>query len=84
MRRIKAQLGELESQIMQILWSGGAFTAEAVRERLDRGLKEATVRTVLRRLQAGAAGQRDAGTMASRRQGSSMMAGRSRRRRSRK
>lgn len=36
---------------MRIIWSRDALSAEAVREKLDRGLKEATVRTVLRRLE---------------------------------
>lgn len=36
---------------MQLVWTHGPLTAEAVRERVDRGLKEATVRTVLRRLE---------------------------------
>lgn len=36
---------------MQLVWSGGPVTAETVRERLTRTLKESTVRTVLRRLE---------------------------------
>ena len=44
-------LGELEREVMQLVWSGGEVTAEAIRERLDRKLKESTVRTVLRRLE---------------------------------
>jgi predicted transcriptional regulator len=36
---------------MQLVWADGAVTAEAVRERLSRPLKESTVRTVLRRLE---------------------------------
>jgi BlaI family transcriptional regulator, penicillinase repressor len=51
MRKAKAELGELERQVMQIVWSHGPLSAEAVRERVDRALKEATVRTVLRRLE---------------------------------
>jgi BlaI family penicillinase repressor len=51
MKKAKAELGELERQVMQIVWSHGPLNAEAVRERVDRGLKEATVRTVLRRLE---------------------------------
>ena len=51
MRKSKAELGELERQVMQIVWSQGPLSAEAVRERVDRGLNEATVRTVLRRLE---------------------------------
>jgi predicted transcriptional regulator len=34
-----------------LLWQHGASTAESVRTRLDRPLKESTVRTVLRRLE---------------------------------
>jgi BlaI family penicillinase repressor len=44
-------LGELEREVMQLVWAHGAVTAELVRERLDRRLKESTVRTVLRRLE---------------------------------
>ena len=36
---------------MKIVWSHDAVSAENVREQLGRGLKEATVRTVLRRLE---------------------------------
>jgi predicted transcriptional regulator len=36
---------------MQLVWADGPLTAEAVRERLSRRLKESTVRTVLRRLE---------------------------------
>ena len=36
---------------MQLVWASGPITAEAVRERLQRPLKESTVRTVLRRLE---------------------------------
>jgi predicted transcriptional regulator len=44
-------LGELEAEVLRLLWQHGASTAEAVRTRLDRSLKESTVRTVLRRLE---------------------------------
>jgi BlaI family transcriptional regulator, penicillinase repressor len=44
-------LGDLERTVMQLIWAGGPLTAEAVRERLPRPLKESTVRTVLRRLE---------------------------------
>ena len=44
-------LGELEHRVMQIVWSHGPVTAETVRERLAKPLKESTVRTVLRRLE---------------------------------
>ena len=51
MKPTKSQLGELERAVMKIVWSQEALSAEAVREKLDRPLKEATVRTVLRRLE---------------------------------
>ena len=44
-------LGELEHEVMQLVWANGRITAEAVREQLSRPLKESTVRTVLRRLE---------------------------------
>ena len=46
-----ADLGELEREVMQLVWSGGEVTAESIREQLDRNPKESTVRTVLRRLE---------------------------------
>ena len=44
-------LGDLEREVMQLVWSKGPVTAETVREQLARRLKESTVRTVLRRLE---------------------------------
>jgi BlaI family penicillinase repressor len=44
-------LGELEREVMRLVWAHGPISAELVRERLDRRLKESTVRTVLRRLE---------------------------------
>lgn len=44
-------LGDLEREVMQLVWANAPVTAEAVRERLKRPLKESTVRTVLRRLE---------------------------------
>ena len=44
-------LGELEHEVMQLVWARGSITAEQVREELQRPLKESTVRTVLRRLE---------------------------------
>ena len=44
-------LGELEREVMQFVWSNGPVTAERVRENLSKPLKESTVRTVLRRLE---------------------------------
>ena len=45
------ELGDLEREVMQLVWAHGPVTAEAVRERLSKPLKESTVRTVLRRLE---------------------------------
>jgi len=44
-------LGDIEREVMQLVWANGRVTAEAVREKLERRLKESTVRTVLRRLE---------------------------------
>jgi BlaI family transcriptional regulator, penicillinase repressor len=44
-------LGDLEREVMQLIWANGSLTAETVREKLARRLKESTVRTVLRRLE---------------------------------
>ena len=46
-----AELGELERDILSIVWRLGEATAEQVREGLDRPLKDSTIRTVLRRLE---------------------------------
>jgi BlaI family transcriptional regulator, penicillinase repressor len=51
MKAPKSELGELERAVMKIMWSHESLTAELVREKLPRPLKEATVRTVLRRLE---------------------------------
>jgi len=44
-------LGDLELEVMQLIWANDHLTAETVREKLARRLKESTVRTVLRRLE---------------------------------
>ena len=44
-------LGDLEREVMQLVWAHGPTTAENVRAALSRALKESTVRTVLRRLE---------------------------------
>ena len=44
-------LGELEREVMQLVWAAGEVTADTIRERLARKPKESTVRTVLRRLE---------------------------------
>jgi BlaI family penicillinase repressor len=46
-----ADLGELEREVMQLVWGGGEVTADEIRLQLDRKPKESTVRTVLRRLE---------------------------------
>ncbi len=46
-----AELGELEREILSIVWRMGTVTAEQAREELARPLKDSTVRTVLRRLE---------------------------------
>jgi len=51
MNHIKADLGTLEQDVMQLVWAHGAVTADAVRAALKRPLKESTIRTVLRRLE---------------------------------
>jgi BlaI family transcriptional regulator, penicillinase repressor len=51
MADFSVDLGELEHEVMQIVWSSEAVTSEAVRERLSRPLKESTIRTVLKRLE---------------------------------
>lgn len=45
------ELGELEREILSVVWRVGNVTAEQVREELDKPLKDSTVRTVLRRLE---------------------------------
>jgi len=44
-------LGDLEHELLTILWAHGEMTAVAVRKQLARKLKDATIRTVLRRLE---------------------------------
>lgn len=44
-------LGDLEREVMQLVWSKGAVTAEDVRAGVTRPLKESTIRTVLKRLE---------------------------------
>jgi len=44
-------LGDLERDVMRLVWNHGPITAEEAREKLGRPLKESTIRTVLRRLE---------------------------------
>jgi BlaI family transcriptional regulator, penicillinase repressor len=46
-----AELGELERDLLLIVWKLGSATAEQAREELGRPLKDSTIRTVLRRLE---------------------------------
>lgn len=46
-----SDLGNLEREIMQLIWTRGSLSAESAREHLKRPLKESTVRTVLHRLE---------------------------------
>jgi BlaI family transcriptional regulator, penicillinase repressor len=49
---MRAELGELERGVLQIVWRLGQASADEVRQALARPLKESTVRTVLTRLEA--------------------------------
>ena len=51
--RVRSPLTDLENDIMQIIWSSGACSVEAVHAALvpSRKLKESSVRTILRRLE---------------------------------
>ncbi len=44
-------LSDLEHELLTILWTHGEMTAVAVRKHMARKLKDATIRTVLRRLE---------------------------------
>jgi predicted transcriptional regulator len=44
-------LGDLEHELLTILWSGEEMTAAEVRNKVRRKLQDATIRTVLRRLE---------------------------------
>ena len=52
-RKKKPQLSQLESKVMEVVWSQGTATAEDVRLALDKSqpIKDSTVRTILRRLE---------------------------------
>lgn len=51
MKHVRPPLGDLEHEILTILWAQGEMTALAVRKQVARKLKDPTVRTVLRRLE---------------------------------
>jgi BlaI family transcriptional regulator, penicillinase repressor len=45
-------LGDLEREVLELVWKNGAVSADAVQKQLARPLKESTVRTVLTRLES--------------------------------
>lgn len=51
MKHARPPLGDLEHELLAILWQHGEMTAFAVRQQVTRDLKDATIRTVLRRLE---------------------------------
>ncbi len=44
-------LGDLEHEVVQLIWTHGPMTAVSVRKAIRRPLKDPTIRTVLRRLE---------------------------------
>jgi predicted transcriptional regulator len=50
-KRSLPPLGDLEHEILTLLWKHGELTAFAARQQLARQLKDPTIRTVLRRLE---------------------------------
>ena len=52
MKHNVADLGELEREVLHLVWNHGRSTADRVQKALSRPLKESTVRTVLKRLEA--------------------------------
>jgi predicted transcriptional regulator len=51
MKAKRPPLGDLEHELLTILWTQGEMTAFAVRKHVCRKLKDPTIRTVLRRLE---------------------------------
>ena len=51
MKRTLPPLGDLEHELLTILWQHGEMTALAIGKHIARKLKDATIRTVLRRLE---------------------------------
>jgi predicted transcriptional regulator len=52
MKHPVSDLGDLEREILQLVWDHGPSTADWVQKALPRPLKESTVRPVLKRLEA--------------------------------
>jgi len=51
MKQIPTDLGDLEREVLELVWKLGDATADQIRQLLKRPLKESTVRTVLSRLE---------------------------------
>jgi BlaI family penicillinase repressor len=51
MKRSLPPLGDLEHEVLALLWKYGELTAYATRQKLPRKLNDSTIRTVLRRLE---------------------------------
>jgi BlaI family transcriptional regulator, penicillinase repressor len=51
MKSVLPPLGDLEHELLTILWRDGEMTAFVIRKQVTRKLKDATIRTVLRRLE---------------------------------
>jgi predicted transcriptional regulator len=51
MKQIPTDLGDLEREVLELVWNLGDATADQIRQLLKRPLKESTVRTVLSRLE---------------------------------
>ena len=46
-----SELGDLERELLELVWQTDGATADDLRLRLERPLKDSTIRTVLRRLE---------------------------------
>ena len=46
-----SDLGDLEREVLHLVWQHGSCSADTVQKALSRPLKESTVRTVLKRLE---------------------------------
>jgi BlaI family transcriptional regulator, penicillinase repressor len=51
MKQLPTDLGDLERDVLELVWQLGDATADQIRQALKRPLKESTVRTVLSRLE---------------------------------
>jgi BlaI family penicillinase repressor len=51
MKQLPTDLGDLEREVLELVWKLGDATADQIRQLLKRPLKESTVRTVLSRLE---------------------------------